>query len=117
MDTTRSRRGGTRWVRILLRALGVAGIAGVAATGALVARDQRRRAALTPQEIRERLQARYDEAAAPPPGDAAANPAEPLAARSGDPGQGMTSCWPGWMRSGLAMPLAVAIFMYWLPSP
>lgn len=40
------------------RVLGVAGLAGVAATGAIIARDQRRRAQLTPEEVRERLHER-----------------------------------------------------------
>lgn len=40
------------------RLLGVAGLAGVAATGAIIARDQRRRAQLTPEEVRERLHQR-----------------------------------------------------------
>jgi hypothetical protein len=38
--------------------LGLAGVAGVAATGVVIARDQRKRAALTPDEVRERLHAR-----------------------------------------------------------
>lgn len=42
--------------------LGLAGIAGVAATGAVVVRDQRRRVQLTPDEVRDRLRARLDEA-------------------------------------------------------
>ena len=45
----------------LLKWLGVAGLFGVAATGVIVARDQRQRAALTPDEVRERLHARLDE--------------------------------------------------------
>jgi hypothetical protein len=45
----------------LLKWLGVAGLFGVAATGVIVARDQRKRAALTPDEVRERLHARLDE--------------------------------------------------------
>lgn len=44
--------------------LGLAGVAGVAATGVVVARDQRKRAALTPDEVRERLHARVSEASA-----------------------------------------------------
>ncbi|WP_299052986.1 hypothetical protein [uncultured Nocardioides sp.] len=40
------------------RWLGLAGLAGVAATGAVVARDQRRRSHLTPDEVRERLHER-----------------------------------------------------------
>ena len=47
----------------LLKWLGVAGLFGVAATGVIVARDQRQRAALTPDEVRERLHARLDESA------------------------------------------------------
>jgi hypothetical protein len=38
--------------------IGLAGVAGVAATGVIIARDQRARADLTPDEIRERLQER-----------------------------------------------------------
>ena len=41
--------------------LGLAGVAGVAATGVVVARDQRQRAALSPDEVRERLHARLGE--------------------------------------------------------
>ena len=39
--------------------LGLAGIAGVAATGAIIARDQRRRAQLSPEQVRARLHERY----------------------------------------------------------
>ncbi|MGH3879254.1 MAG: hypothetical protein ACRDSK_19685 [Actinophytocola sp.] len=46
-----------RWWKIL----GVAGFVGVAATGAVVARAERRRRAYTPDEIRERLHARAAE--------------------------------------------------------
>ena len=49
-----------RWWKIL----GLAGIAGVAATGAVIARSERRRRAYTPEEIRERLHARAAETAA-----------------------------------------------------
>jgi hypothetical protein len=38
--------------------LGLAGVLGVAATGVVVARSQRTRKAYTPEEIRDRLQAR-----------------------------------------------------------
>ena len=44
----------------LWKALGLAGLAGVAAGGVIIARDQRQRAQLTPDEIRARLQARVD---------------------------------------------------------
>jgi hypothetical protein len=42
--------------------LGLAGMVGVAASGAFVARDQRRRNAYTPDDIRARLQERVAEA-------------------------------------------------------
>jgi hypothetical protein len=38
--------------------LGLAGVAGVAATGAVIARDQRRRTQVTPEEVRTRLHER-----------------------------------------------------------
>ncbi|BBY56805.1 hypothetical protein H7J07_15925 [Mycobacterium koreense] len=41
--------------------LGLAGVVGVAAGGVLVARDQRRRKAYTPEEIRSRLHQRLAE--------------------------------------------------------
>lgn len=46
-----------RWAKVL----GVAAFAGVAATGAVIIRDQRRRHAYTPAEVRERLHARLDD--------------------------------------------------------
>jgi hypothetical protein len=46
-----------RWYKVL----GLAAFAGVAATGAVIIRDERRRRAYTPDEIRERLHARLDE--------------------------------------------------------
>ena len=48
-------RGIWKWV-------GLAGVAGVVAGGALVARDQRRRTAYTPDDIRARLHKRVAEA-------------------------------------------------------
>ena len=42
------------------RLLGVAGLAGVAATGVIIVRDQRKRAQLTPEEVRARLQERLE---------------------------------------------------------
>lgn len=42
----------------LWKVLGLAGLAGVAATGAIIARDQRQRAQLTPDEVRDRLHER-----------------------------------------------------------
>jgi hypothetical protein len=56
-----------RWYKVL----GLAAFAGVAATGAVIIRDQRRRRAATPDEIRERLHARLAETPAAgqaPPG-------------------------------------------------
>jgi hypothetical protein len=44
--------------------LGLAGIVGVAAGGAAIARQERRRRAYTPDEVRARLHERYDEARA-----------------------------------------------------
>ena len=44
--------------------IGLAGLAGVAATGVVTARDERRRQAYTPEEIRERLHERVAQAEA-----------------------------------------------------
>jgi hypothetical protein len=44
--------------------LGLAGFVGVAATGAVIARSERRRRAYTPEEIRDRLHARLADAEA-----------------------------------------------------
>ncbi len=41
---------------------GIAGLVGVVATGALVARNERDRRAYTPDEVRDRLQERLEEA-------------------------------------------------------
>jgi hypothetical protein len=49
-------------MRTIWKLLGLAGIVGVAAGGVLVARDQRRRRAYTPNEIRDRLHRRLEEA-------------------------------------------------------
>ena len=40
--------------------LGLAGLAGVAATGVVIARDQRQRAQLTPDDVRARLHERLE---------------------------------------------------------
>ena len=45
----------------LWKVLGLAGLAGVAATGIVVARDQRKRAELTPEEVRDRLHRRLED--------------------------------------------------------
>lgn len=42
--------------------MGLAGFVGVAATGVVIARAERRRRAYTPDQIRERLHSRLDEA-------------------------------------------------------
>ncbi len=44
----------------LWKALGAAGLAGVAATGVIIARNQRARAQLTPEQVRARLHARAE---------------------------------------------------------
>ncbi len=43
-----------RWLKVL----GLAAFAGVAATGVVIIRDERRRRAYTPAEVRDRLHAR-----------------------------------------------------------
>lgn len=48
----------------LWKALGLAGLAGVATTGAIIARNQRARAQLTPDEVRARLHQRLADAEA-----------------------------------------------------
>jgi hypothetical protein len=49
-----------RWWKVV----GLAAFAGVAATGVVIVRAERRRRAYTPDEIRDRLHARYAEASA-----------------------------------------------------
>ena len=46
----------------LWKVAGLAGFVGIAATGAVLARAERRRRAYTPEEIRSRLHARLSEA-------------------------------------------------------
>lgn len=46
--------------------IGIAGIAGVAATGAVIARDERARRAYSPEDVRARLHERADQLAAEP---------------------------------------------------
>jgi hypothetical protein len=50
-----------RWLKIA----GLASFAGVAATGVIIIRDQRRRSAYTPAEVRDRLHARLAETSVP----------------------------------------------------
>lgn len=62
-----------RWWKLL----GLAGVAGVAATGAVIARDQRQRQAYSPDEVRGRIRELAEEALRSPedlPG--AADPAD-----------------------------------------
>lgn len=54
-------------MRSVWKWLGLAGVAGVVAGGVMVARDQRRRNAYTPDDIRERLQQRLAEVVHPEP--------------------------------------------------
>lgn len=51
-------------MRSMWKWIGLAGVVGVAAGGVLVARDQRRRKAYTPDEIRSRLHQRLAESGA-----------------------------------------------------
>ena len=44
------------------KVVGLAGLAGVAATGAVIARSERRRRAYTPEDVRARLHERLAEA-------------------------------------------------------
>jgi hypothetical protein len=46
----------------LWKALGLAGLAGVTATGVVIARDQRKRAQVTPDQVRDRLRERLEQA-------------------------------------------------------
>ncbi len=59
-----------RWWKVL----GLAGAVGVAATGAAVARAERRRRAYSPDEVRERLHTRHAETPTDP-GDSSPQPA------------------------------------------
>jgi hypothetical protein len=59
----------------LWKVLGLAGVAGVAAAGVIIARGQRQRAQLSPEEIRARLHERLAEAS--PAADGASDTAAP----------------------------------------
>jgi hypothetical protein len=52
-----------RWQKVL----GLAAFAGVAATGAVIVRDERRRRAYTPDQVRDRLHARLAQTTEEPP--------------------------------------------------
>ena len=45
------------------KVVGLAGLVGVAATGVVIARDERKRRSYTPEQVRDRLKARVKEAA------------------------------------------------------
>jgi hypothetical protein len=45
----------------LWKILGIAGLTGVAATGAIIAREQRKRAQVTPDDVRRKLHERLSE--------------------------------------------------------
>ena len=63
----------------LWKLIGLAGLAGVAATGVVVARNERQRRAYTPDDVRSRLHERHAAlGAAPEP----ASPAVPVAGRA-----------------------------------
>ena len=59
------------------KVLGLAGVAGVAATGVIVAREERRRRAYTPDEVRSRLHERYAEVITESAADAAGTARRP----------------------------------------
>jgi hypothetical protein len=46
-----------RWWKVV----GLAGLAGVAASGVVIARRERQRRSFTPEQVRDRLHARYAE--------------------------------------------------------
>jgi len=58
----------------LWKGLGLAAFVGVAATGVVIARDERRRRAYTPDQVRDQLHARLAETAGDPPAPRGAQP-------------------------------------------
>ena len=70
----------------LWKVLGLAGLAGVAAAGVIIAREQRQRTQLAPEEIRARLHERLEQApAAPTWGTVPEVPTSPATPRRGLP--------------------------------
>lgn len=65
----------------LWKLLGLAGLTGVAATGVVLARNERQRRAYTPDDVRARLHERHEELAAGPE-PAPPTPAELTAGRT-----------------------------------
>ncbi|MEO7746630.1 MAG: hypothetical protein ABIV05_10445 [Actinomycetota bacterium] len=82
----------------LWKLLGLAGLAGVAATGAVVVRSQRQRSALTPDEVRARLQQRLAQV----PADPAENARTAHPSASGGPFE--SSRRTRWGASGIRLP-------------
>jgi len=64
------------------KVVGVAGIAGVAATGVVVARAERQRRSLTPDDVRTRLRARVASIEAAPTSEGEPGPAGEVRRRS-----------------------------------
>ena len=83
----------------LWKVLGLAGVAGVAAAGVIIAREQRQRTQLAPEEIRARLHERLEQAPTEPAGGTVPDgPASPAPRRR----------WlPRWRRKQAA-PIAIA---------
>ncbi|HOZ58129.1 MAG TPA: hypothetical protein PKY70_08085 [Nakamurella multipartita] len=82
--------------------VGLAGLAGVAATGVIVARDQRERRAYEPDDVRARLHeraaARSADPAADPAQDPAAEPAAGSESAAAPHGTGARRWWWPWRR-------------------
>jgi hypothetical protein len=74
--------------------LGVAGLAGVAATGVVIVRAERRRQALSPDDVRVRLRQRYE---AIEPGAAMPGPAPEV--RTAVPSAHRRGLWRRWRRT------------------
>jgi hypothetical protein len=66
----------------LWKLLGLAGLTGVAATGVVLARNERQRRAYTPDDVRTRLHERHAGLAEVPPPATPASPAELTAGRT-----------------------------------
>ncbi len=87
-----------RWWKLA----GIAGLAGVTATGVAVARDQRRRTRLEPDEVRERLHARLGRGAPEPDGPPPAGVT--LAPSVGSPSSTSRPSRPSWYGPSVARP-------------
>ena len=70
------------------KVLGLAGLAGVAAAGVIIAREQRQRTQLAPEEIRARLHERLEQAPTAPTGGTVPDvPVSPVTRRGWLPGR------------------------------